>query len=1450
MSTKRDSVRLYKIRKLISELSSKEGRGTELISLYVPPKKPVHEVISNLRDEWGTAGNIKSDTTRNHVQDALVKTMQRLKLYKTTPENGLVIFCGALPTNGPGSEVVTIHEIVPPKPVSTYLYMCVAPETKILMDDGTEKTIGELKSSWPSERVMSWDADKHSLVGSSIQDYLDAPVGGRKTYRLTVESGRSLVATEDHPFWTPKGWVRIGELKKGDLVCVLPLPDMDSRKGSARKKDSEKVILDEESLCNVSSPPKNLRLAIKRLKKRGLLPLTSQSPKLVMIARIMGHLFSDGSMTQTIEERSRGPYSYFTVDFCIGRKVDEDELRNDIAELGGRLPQGYEATYTMNVEGRAYTGHVRHAKLRDVAICTLLRALGAPIGDKVKNGTEIPRWLMEAPLTVQREFLASYFGGDGTVPRIVKRNLSSQSGVGFHRVLQKKESGMKQARQLVSLLSKFGVTVNAIDCTPSYKRNDGFETVEIRLRFKLSEDNILKLCQSIGIRYCSRKAMSVNLVGEYLRIKSHLRKETRQKMMQAQRLRAEGTHVKQIGELLMVAGTTASQWTRGRVRAPLVPTTLLPTFSEWSKIARTGLEELLLWESVTSKEPTVISDVRDLTVEDSSHSFFANGFLVHNCDDHYHLEWLKDMLKEEKVYGIISIDSTEAGLGILSGDRLEVVDVITSGVSGKTRKGGQCVSSDTIVQLEDGRLVPVSRLSPGSRIASYNFSNHTQGIYECADTFTLIPKEYCQVETVNPKLTVNVTGEHRFFTLTDGGVSTIEASGLGRGDRILVSRSLPEPANPVLWTRFPANYTYTVSLEGRESLKAMRLQRGISQPRLGAMLGVHQSEISQFERGERSLAWTKLRKIVSFLYGNVDEFLAKHVETKRALPELFTNDLLQLLGYITGDGNHSKNRITMYEQRIEVARRYSRLASKALGLRNVPILTIDKTRQRNSFAKHPYLEIRIYSKEFAEALGRCYPAVISTESREIPEQMHRLDNKHLAFFLRGLFDAEGHARSKRIGIAMKSETLIKQLQLLLMRFGIVSSYSHSVNRYGSTMHALDISDFGSLEVFYESIGFSAKDKERKLERRVAKGRARSSFLNVPVIGSWVDSRAKELGIKRRQFPGITNFFHDERGISRSVFSGVVRTFEDELARARSSNDSSERLELLQDTISQLRMIEQSELILAKVKRVRWKRNLRDDKFIDIELPVTRSFIGNGFVLHNSARRYERAREMELTYYFNRVGEHAARVFVNDTKVTGLIVGGPGPTKEDFLKGGYLHYQLQKNVLAVIDSSYAGREGVRELVEKAADTLQDVRLIEEKKLVQRFLTEVNKPGGLAIYGLPRVLDALQKAIADTVLISDDIETTKITMKCKNCGTTKERVVQNQSKMQATQEMISTPCEKCRSTDYEIHEKDIVDVLEETAFQVGAKVEVISSGTEEGNMFRSFGGVAAFLRYRPQ
>jgi peptide chain release factor subunit 1 len=171
------------------------------------------------------------------------------------------------------------------------------------------------------------------------------------------------------------------------------------------------------------------------------------------------------------------------------------------------------------------------------------------------------------------------------------------------------------------------------------------------------------------------------------------------------------------------------------------------------------------------------------------------------------------------------------------------------------------------------------------------------------------------------------------------------------------------------------------------------------------------------------------------------------------------------------------------------------------------------------------------------------------------------------------------------------------------------------------------------------------------------------------------------------------------------------------------------------------------------------------------------------------------------------------------------------------------------ILAVIDTSYAGREGIRELVDKGAETLQGVRLVEEKKLVQRFLGEVNRQGGLASYGLPRVMDALAKANAEVVLVSDDLDMVKLEAKCKRCGTQKSEVVQLSAKVQKRTELASEPCEKCGSTEYDVTESDIVDILEETAFQVGSRVEVISSGTEEGNMFRTFGGVAAILRYRP-
>ena len=182
----------------------------------------------------------------------------------------------------------------------------------------------------------------------------------------------------------------------------------------------------------------------------------------------------------------------------------------------------------MNVEGRSYVANTIHVKLRDAALCALLRALGAPIGEKVVKGTEIPAWLIESPLSVQREFLAAYLGGDGSSPRIQRRNLVSGSGVGFHRIIQKKESGLSLADQIESLLANFGVVVDATDCDPGYRRKDGLETVEIRLVSNCPRRTSWKLCHGVGVRYCLRKATRASMIGDYLRIKSQVRARNRE----------------------------------------------------------------------------------------------------------------------------------------------------------------------------------------------------------------------------------------------------------------------------------------------------------------------------------------------------------------------------------------------------------------------------------------------------------------------------------------------------------------------------------------------------------------------------------------------------------------------------------------------------------------------------------------------------------------------------------------------------------------------------------------------------------------------------------------------------------------------------------------------------------------------------------------------------------
>jgi peptide chain release factor subunit 1 len=62
------------------------------ISLYIPPKRPLSDVIAQLKHERGIASNIKDPETRQKLSYTLSHLIAYLLEQKETPTNGLIIF--------------------------------------------------------------------------------------------------------------------------------------------------------------------------------------------------------------------------------------------------------------------------------------------------------------------------------------------------------------------------------------------------------------------------------------------------------------------------------------------------------------------------------------------------------------------------------------------------------------------------------------------------------------------------------------------------------------------------------------------------------------------------------------------------------------------------------------------------------------------------------------------------------------------------------------------------------------------------------------------------------------------------------------------------------------------------------------------------------------------------------------------------------------------------------------------------------------------------------------------------------------------------------------------------------------------------------------------------------------------------------------------------------------
>jgi len=199
------------------------------------------------------------------------------------------------------------------------------------------------------------------------------------------------------------------------------------------------------------------------------------------------------------------------------------------------------------------------------------------------------------------------------------------------------------------------------------------------------------------------------------------------------------------------------------------------------------------------------------------------------------------------------------------------------------------------------------------------------------------------------------------------------------------------------------------------------------------------------------------------------------------------------------------------------------------------------------------------------------------------------------------------------------------------------------------------------------------------------------------------------------------------------------------------------IEVFAENISPKAMVMNSNLkneIISKINKINWKLEL-----IDIETEC-KNFFANNLLVHNSSQRFARVTEGLAKEFFRRTSEAMKELFFDLPRLKGILVGGPIPTKDEFLEDGLLVTKLKEKVIAVKDIGYVDEHGLKLLVEASQEDIAEQEIIKEKKIVEEFFMTLGKYPEKTAYGEERTKTALERGAVYKLLISNKLAKSKI------------------------------------------------------------------------------------------
>lgn len=800
-----------------------------------------------------------------------------------------------------------------------------------------------------------------------------------------------------------------------------------------------------------------------------------------------------------------------------------------------------------------------------------------------------------------------------------------------------------------------------------------------------------------------------------------------------------GTNIHQVSNQLAAEAGTAENIKSKATRTAVVSAleTIIRELKNYKQTPQNGLA--IFCGNVSEKEGVV--DIKIWAYEPPR----PLNVRLYRCDKTFVIAPLKEILDVSEVYGLLVMDRREATIGLLEGKQIKLLRTLTSGVPGKIRAGGQCLSPETLIMKDNGELIEIKDSHNPLIIISENFNT------EKTELTPLIAKwenkkQIFKVITKYPRFEIKASAEHTFFVRTDNGIEEKPLNEIREGDFLLIPEKITIIGAKQKIDSIKYYNSFVLNEAGKNLLKLKRKEVGLLQRELAKKIETHQTSISYFEIGKQDMRRDVLFKICKHLNLDFNIFLKDYTTPKKYgdinLPTELKEDFARLLGYYLGDGSIEEDRITYFEQNLDVALYYMDLIKKLFGF-----YPQHKFRESKN-----YHQIRITRRPLVRLIKSEFPELKKAIDSEIPKKILISEDNILASFIAGLFDAEGYV-TDRVALGINNEKVIRQLQLSLLRFGIISSlntYNNKMNPYSKrTRFTLAIDDKKSLEIFKDKIGFISKYKKQKLDILLRNRSNKSNVRQIAINGKEIARILRNSGISTTQFM-CPDFFVNKKQLSKEIFKKNIL-------------DKISNIELKR----RLELFYLSNLIIVKISKI---EPLGFQRTIDIETK-NHNFIANGLVVHNSAQRFERLTEGFAKEFFRRVAEAMKEIFFDMPKLKGILIGGPVPTKEEFLEQGELVTKLKEKVIAIKDLGYTDEHGLKLLVEASEEDLAEQELVKEKAIINRFFETLGKNKEKAAYGLEKTLFALEKGAVDSLLISKKLpkeQTIDLEIKAENIG----------------------------------------------------------------------------------